>query len=173
MADWILRHLNQHGIARLESGFDAARLPLEASGIPIDLARVEHGVAAATDINEGGFHRRENVLDLTEVNVAHHRCVRLLRHVVLDEDVVFEHHDLGAARSFAHDHRALNGLTASEELRLGNRVAPTAGFAALATALLLRFQASRALDSLDFVPRLANLDDGVRWIVGVGLIRAA
>ena len=66
--------------------------------------------------------------------------------VVLDEDAVLEDGDLGAVADLAHDHDALDGLAAGEELGLGeDRRAAAALLAALAAALLLGLQPGRAL----------------------------
>ena len=123
MADRVLRDLHEHAVAGLERELDAARLVLLAvlgSGIPVDLAGVQHGVAAAADVDEGGLHARQHVLHATEVDVADERRVLVARDVVLDEHVVFEHGDLDAAVLGAHDHLAVDGLAAGEELGLGD-----------------------------------------------------
>src|SRR5699024_2100710 len=105
---------------------------------------------------------------------ADHGGLRLLGDVVLDEHVVLEHGDLGAAGPLAHHHGALDGLAAGQELRLGDRVAAAARITALAAALPLGLQAGRPLDGLDLVPRLADLDHGVRRIVRrAGVVVAA
>src|SRR5699024_9802045 len=69
----------------------------------------------------------------------------------------------------------LDGLAAGEELRLGDHVAAAARITALAAALPLGLQAGRPLDGLDLVPRLADLDHGVRRIVrrAGGVVAAA
>ncbi len=56
----------------------------------------------------------------------------------------------------AHDHHAVDGLTAGEELRLGHDGAAATGLAAVAAALLLRLEARGALDAL----RLGDELDG-------------
>src|SRR5690606_6852394 len=97
----------------------------------------------------------------------------LLGDVVLDEHVVLEHGDLGAASPLAHHHGALDGLAAGEELGLGDHGAAATGVTALAAALALGLEAGRALDGLDLVARLAHLDDGVRRIIGRGALIGA
>ena len=96
--------------------FDAARLPVEPCGVPVDLAGVEHGVAAASDVDECCLHARQHVLHLAEVDVANHGGRRLLRDVVLDEHVVFEHADLRAFAVLPDHHDAVDGLAARQEL---------------------------------------------------------
>src|SRR5699024_4980268 len=153
--DRVLGDLDEHRVAALERELDAARLALEAHGVPVDLAGVEHRVAAPADVHEGRFHRRQHVLDLPQVDVA-------------------DHGGLGAAGPLAHPHGALDGLAAGQELRLGDDVAAAARIAALAAALPLGLQAGRPLDGLDLVPRLADLDHGVRRIVRrAGVVVAA
>ena len=97
VADRVLGDLDQHGVARLQRVLDPARLALEAGGVPVDLARVQHGVAALADVDERGLHGGQHVLDPAEVHVAGHRRLRLLRDVVLHEHAVLEHADLRAA----------------------------------------------------------------------------
>src|SRR5699024_5647956 len=109
------------------------------------------------------------------VDVADHGGLRLLGDVVLDQHVVLEDGDLGAARQLAHHHGALDGLPAGEELGLGDDVAAAAVVAALATALALGLEAGRALDGLDLVAGLTGLADphhGVGRIVGARVLGA-
>src|SRR5699024_7183507 len=166
VADRVLGDLHQHRVTALERELDAPRLALQAHGVPVDLAGVEHGVAALADVHERRLHGGQHVLDLAHVDVADHRGLRLLGDVVLDEHVVLEHRDLGAAGALAHHHRALDGLAAGEELRLGDDAALAAGVAALAAALALGLEAGGALDGLDLVARFAGLDHGVRRVGG-------
>src|SRR5690606_3666866 len=170
VADRVLGDLDQHGVAALQRELDAARLALEAHRVPVDLAGVEHGVAALAGGHQGGLLGGQHLLDLADVHVADHRGLRLLGDVVLDEHVVLEHRDLGAALALAHHHRALDGLAAGEELGLGDDAAATAGVTALAAALALGLEPGRALDGLDLVARLAHLDHGVRRIVRGGAV---
>ena len=97
VADRVLRDLHEDLVARLQRELDAARLVLLAvlgGGLPVDLAGVEHGVAAATDVDERGLHARQHVLHAAEVDVADERRVLVARDVVLDEHAVLEHADL-------------------------------------------------------------------------------
>src|SRR5215472_3488173 len=88
---------------------------------------------------------------------------------MLNEDAVLEHRDLGAVTALADHYRALDGLPAREELRLGDhRRAAAAGFPALATALLLRLQPRGALDRAHIVGqvvRLTHVHDRVRRVI--------
>ncbi len=106
-------------------------------GVPVDLAGVEHRVAAPADVDERGLHAGQHVLHAAEVDVADERRVLAARDVVLDEDVVLEHGDLDAVVLGAHDHDAVDGLAAGQELGLGDDGAAAAGVAAVAAALLL------------------------------------
>ena len=92
---------------------------LEAGGVPVDLARVQHGVAALADVDERRLHAGQHVLHPAEVDVARVRRGARLGHVVLDQDVVLEHRDLGAVAALADHHHAVDGLAAGQELRLG------------------------------------------------------
>ena len=174
VADRVLRDLHEHAVARLQRELDAAGLVLLAvlgGGVPVDLARVEHGVAAAADVDEGGLHARQHVLHAAEVDVADERRVLVAGDVVLDEHAVLEHADLDAAALLAHDHRAVDRLAAGEELGLGDHRAATTGVATVAAALLLRLESRRALDLLRLgdelgLAGLAHLDDGVGGLVG-------
>ena len=153
-ADRVLGDLDEHGLAGLEDLLDLAGLALGAEGVPVDLAGIEHGVAAAADVDERRLHRGQHVLHPTEVDVADQRRGRVAVDVVLDQDVVLEHRDLGQVspeprRVFAlpDDHRPRDRLAASQELGLAQDRRPSAaGFAALAAALTLRLEPGRALD---------------------------
>ncbi|KPC71328.1 hypothetical protein ADL26_15530, partial [Thermoactinomyces vulgaris] len=70
VADRVLGDLDEHGVAGAQGLLDGAGLAGEAGGVPVHFAGVEHGVAAAADVDEGGLHAREHVLDLAEVDVA-------------------------------------------------------------------------------------------------------
>src|SRR5699024_4278198 len=162
VADRVLRHLDEDGVTGGERVLDLARLAVaDTLGLPVDLAGVEHGVAALADVDEGGLHARQDVLDPAEVDVADHRRRRLAGDVVLDEHPVLEDPDLGAVPLLAHDHDPLDALAAGEELGLGDDRAATPGLAALAATLLLRLEAGTALDRLGLVAaRLAHLRHG-------------
>ena len=160
MADRVLRHLNEDRVAGLEGGLDAAGLAFQAHGVPVHLACVQDGVAAAAHVDERSFHRGQDVLDAAQVNVANHRGLRAAGDVVLDEQAVFEDRDLIEAVLVSDDHRALDGLAARQELRLGNRVAAASFAASLAPTHLLGLQAGRALEGLDLIGGVGALLGG-------------
>ncbi len=144
----VLGDLDEHAIARLQRQFDATGLVAGLDAVPVDLARVEHGVAAATDVDERGLHAGQHVLHATEVDVADQRGVLVASDVVLHEHAVLQDADLRAAVLGAHDHLAVDGLPACEELGLGHDRTAATGVAAVTTALLLGLEARRALDRL-------------------------
>ncbi len=177
VADRVLGDLDQHGLAGLQHRLDPARAAVSAERAEVDLAGVQHGVAALADVDERGLHRRQHVLDLAQVHVADVAGGLLLVDVVLDEHAVLEHADLGAGAGLAHHHDPLDGLAAGQELGLGDdRDAAAAQLAALAAALLLGLQAGGALDGLHLVrverglggaaPRLADLHHGAHAVLG-------
>src|SRR5699024_8262104 len=101
---------------------------------------------------------REHVLHPPEVDVADHRGLALLRDVMLYEDVVLEHDDLGAAVPLADVHLAFHRFTAGEEFGLGDDSAAAAGVAPFPAALTLRLQAGGPLQRGDLVAgRLAGV----------------
>ena len=170
--DWVLGDLHEHLVARLQRELDAARLALALGRIlrgrfPVDLARVQHGVAPTSDVDEGSLHARKHVLHLAEVDVADEARLLRLSDIVLDEHAVLENGDLNAACFRSNDHRAVDALTSGEKLRLGDDGATTTGVAPIATALLLCLETGRAAHSLRLVARLGlsarctHLDDGV------------
>ena len=156
----ILRHLNEDGVTGLESGLDTTRLALHTDGVPVDLAGVQDGVAATTHVDERRFHRRKDVLDAAQVDVADHRGLRAARDVVLDKQAVFENGDLVKAVLVADDHRALDGLAACQELRLGDRVAATSLTPSFAATHLLCLEARGALQGLHLVGGISPLIRG-------------
>ena len=145
MADRVLGDLDHDRLAGLERLLDAVGAPLDAAGVVVDLAGVEHRVAALADVDERRLHRRQDVLDLAEVDVAGVRGGAGLGHVVLDQDVVLEHRDLRAVAGLAHDHHPVDGLAAGQELGLGeDRRAALALLATVAAALALGLEPGRA-----------------------------
>ena len=156
--DRVLRDLHEHAVAAGQGLLDAPRLAAETGGVPVDLARVEHRVAAAADVDERGLHAGQHVLHAAEVDVADHATCRSRRgppgDEVLDEDVVLEHRDLDAVAALPDDHRAVDGLAAGQELGLGqDRHPAAAGVATVAAALALGLQPGGAADALHAVAR--------------------
>ena len=147
-ADRVLGDLDQDRLARLEHLLDLAVLALGAEGVPVDLAGVEHGVAAAADVDERRLHRRQHVLHPAEVDVADQRRGGVAVDVVLDQDVVLEHRDLGKIVALPDDHLAGHRLAPGQELGLAQdrRPAP-AGLAALAAPLPLGLHPGRPVDA--------------------------
>ena len=133
----VLGDLHQNGVARLQGRLDPARLAIEPGGVPVDLAGVEHGVAALADVDEGGLHAGQHVLHPAEIDVADHRGVGLVGHVVLNENAVLKDRDLSAPGALAHDHGALNALAAGQELGLGDGGLAAARVTPVPSALLL------------------------------------
>src|SRR5712691_3519202 len=169
VADRVLGDLHDHRLARLERRLDPLRLALEPADVEVHLAGVEHRIAALADVDEGGLHRRQHVLDLAQVDVADVGLVAGPVHVVLDQHAVLEHRDLGAVLALADHHGPLDRLTAGEELRLGDdRRAAATGLPALAAPLLLGLEPGRPLDRPHVVVavRLADVHDRVRRVVG-------
>ena len=136
---------------------------------PVDLTGVQHGVAAAADVDERGLHGGQDVLHPAEVDVADERGLRLAGDVVLDEHLVLEDTDLGELLALADHHDPVDGLAAGQELGLADdRRATSAGLATLAAALLLGLQAGRARQRGDLVlggATAADPGDGVRLVV--------
>ena len=121
---------------------------LEARGVPVDLAGVEHGVAALADVDERRLHRRA-----ARSGPGRGRCCRPWRRWSPGRCSARRGrrprgHPSGCGRRrVAHDHDPVDGLAAGEELGLGDDRAAASGLAALATALLLGLEAGRALDA--------------------------
>ena len=160
MPDGVLGHLDEDRLTRLQGVLDPlGGTGLHARCVPVDLTGIQDGVAATPDIDEGGLHGGQDILDLAEVDVPRHRRVGLAGDVVLDEDVVLEDADLGAAFLGPHDHDPLDALAAGEELSLGDDLTATPSLAALATTLLLGLQTGRTPDTDDLVAGGADLAD--------------
>src|SRR5690606_29467039 len=168
--DRILGDLYEYTVAGLERQLDAAGLVAGLDAVPVDLAGVQHGVAAAPDVDEGGLHAGEHVLHTAEGHVPDQGRVLVAGDVVLDEDVVLDNADLRAAVLGAHDHHAVDGLATGEELGLGHDRAAPAGVASVATPLLLRLEAGGALDRLrlgDVLDRALTLTRLVASVIAV------
>src|SRR3954471_16973493 len=171
----VLGDLHQDRLARLQRRLDAARLALQPGQVPVDLAGVQHRVAALADVDERRLHGGQDVLHLAEVDVADVGLVAGAVDVVLDQHVVLEDADLGPLALRADHHHAIDGLAPGQELGLGNDRRPAAALlASLAAALLLGLQARGALDRLNLVldgARLAYVHDRVGRVVA-GLVLA-
>ena len=158
--DGVFGHLDQDALAGAQRVLDLpGPVVVQASGIPVDLTGIQHGVAALADVDECGLHARQHVLDPAEVDVAGHRGVGLARDVVLNQDPVLEHADLGAVLLVAHDHDALDALATCQKLCLGDDRATTPSLTALTATLLLGLEPGGALDRGDLAPRCARLAD--------------
>src|SRR5262249_34342810 len=152
---------------------------LDAVAVPVDLARVEHRVAAPADVDEGSLHRRQDVLHPAEVDVADQGVGGLPVHVVLDQDAVLQDGDLGKVLALPDDHLAVDGFASGQELGLADdRCAAAPGFASLAAALALGLHPGRSVDAGDLVgclPRFTYPDHGVGRVVrrAAGVLSAA
>ena len=71
--DRVLADLDDDVVAGLEGLLDLALRAAEAGGLPVDLAGVQHAVAATADVDERRLHRRQHVLHDAEVDVADQR----------------------------------------------------------------------------------------------------
>jgi hypothetical protein len=176
----VLGDLDQDGLTGLEHLLDLAVLALGAEGVPVDLAGVEHGVAAAADVDEGRLHRGQHVLHPAEVDVADQRGRGVPVDVVLDQDVVLEHRDLRQVVALPDDHLAGDRLAAGQELRLAqDRGSPPAGLPTLAPALSLGLHPGGSVDPGDLgaglgPARLADPHHDLARVVGgrCGLLTA-
>ena len=150
--DRVLGDLHEDRVAGVERALDGAGLAFETGGVPVDLAGVQHAVAALADVDERRLHARQHVLHPAEIDVADVGGRARPGHVVLDQDVVLEHRDLGAIAALAHGHDPVDRLAAGQELGLGqDRRALAAGFAAVAAALPLGLEPGRPLDAANAV----------------------
>ena len=80
VADRILGDLHEHLVAGLQRELDAARLALSLAGvlcgsIPVDLTGVQHGIAAAPDVDEGRLHAGQHVLHAAQVDIPDERRI--------------------------------------------------------------------------------------------------
>ena len=106
VADRVFGDLHQHRVTGLECRFNSTRATFQAHGIPVDLTGIQDGISASANIDERSFHRRQHVLDATQVDVADHCLVGASSHVMLDQQVIFDHCDLIKAVMLANDHLA-------------------------------------------------------------------
>ena len=172
----VLGDLHQNRIAGLQGVLNLAGRTVQTGNIPVDLARVQHSVAAAANVNERGFHRRQNVLNLTQVHVANQGILLGLRHEVLSQHAVLKHTNLDAAVLLTNQHLTVHGLAASQELSLGHDMAAATQGTGLAAAHTLRLQAGRTAHTGHGVgcvrvsqARRTHLGDGFNVIINAAL----
>ena len=151
---------------------DALILALLAILGPINLSGVEHSVATTTNVNEGGLHRRQDVLHFAQVDIADRGGGRSAINVMLNEHPIFQHRQLRVVIRLTHNHLAVDRLATGQELRVGDDgTAATSGGTSFPTTLLLSLDTGRTLDASDLIshrltrPRLAHLDDDVAGII--------
>ena len=73
--DRVLRDLDEHGLAVLEQPLDPGCSALDVVRVEGDVAAVQHAVLRRADVDEGGLHAGQHVLDPAEVDVAVDRLV--------------------------------------------------------------------------------------------------
>ena len=176
MTNRVLGDLHQNRIAGLQGVLNLAGCAVQTGDIPVDLARVQHSVAAASNVNERSFHGRQNVLNLTQVHVADQGILLGLRHEVLSQHAVLKHTNLDAAVLLTNQHLTIHRLAASQELSLSHDVAAAAQGAGLTAAHTLRFQAGRTAHTGHSVgcvrvsqTRRTHLGDGLNLIINAAL----
>ena len=172
----VLGDLHQNRIAGLQGVLNLAGRTVQTGDIPVDLARVQHSVAAASNVNERSFHGRQNVLNLTQVHVANQGILLGLGHEVLSQHAVLKHTNLDAAVLLTNQHLTVHRLAASQELSLSHDVAAAAQGAGLAAAHTLRLQAGRTAHTGHSVgcvrvsqARRTHLGDGLNLIIDAAL----
>ena len=172
----VLGDLHQNRIAGLQGVLNLAGRTVQTGHIPVDLARVQHSVAAASNVNERSFHGRQNVLNLTQVHVANQGILLGLGHEVLSQHAVLKHTNLDAAVLLTNQHLTVHRLAASQELSLSHDVAATTQGAGLAAAHALRLQAGRTTHTGHSVGRVrvsqarcTHLGDGLNVIINAAL----
>ena len=151
MADRVLSDLHEHRVAGLERQLDAARLAFETSGIPVDLAGVEHAVAGLADIHECGLHAGQHVLHAAKIDVADGLYFLNVGDVMLDQNIVFHHGNLGVMFLLTHHHQAVHVLAACEEVLLHELALAAALTTVVTAALLLGLETSGAFHISDLV----------------------
>ena len=172
----VLSDLHQNRIAGLQGVLNLAGCTVQTGDIPVDLARVQHSVATASNVNERSFHGRQNVLNLTQVHVANQGILLGLRHEVLSQHAVLKHTNLDAAVLLTNQHLTVHRLAASQELSLSHDVAAATQGAGLAAAHTLRLQAGRTAHTGHSVgcvrvsqARCTHLGDGLNVIINAAL----
>ena len=172
----VLGDLHQNRIAGLQGVLNLAGRTVQTGDIPVDLARVQHSVAAASNVNERSFHGRQNVLNLTQVHVTNQGILLGLGYEVLSQHAVLKHTNLDAAVLLTNQHLTVHGLAASQELSLGHDVAAATQGTGLAAAHTLRLQAGRTAHTGHSVgcvrvsqARCTHLGDGLNLIINAAL----
>ena len=151
VADRVLSDLHEHRVAGLERQLDAARLAFETSGIPVDLAGVEHAVAGLADVHKCGLHAGQHVLHAAKVDVADGLYFLNVGDVMLDQNIVFHHGNLGVMFLLTHHHQAVHVLAACEEVLFHELALAAALTAVVTAALLLGLETSGAFHISDLV----------------------
>ena len=176
MTNRVLGDLHQNRIAGLQGVLNLAGRTIQAGHIPVDLARVQHSVAAASNVNERSFHGRQNVLNLTQVHVTNQGILLSLGHEVLSQHAVLKHTNLDAAVLLTNQHLTVHRLAASQELSLSHDVAAATQGTGLAAAHALRLQAGRTTHTGHSVGRVrisqarrTHLGDGLNIIINAAL----
>ena len=176
MTNRVLGDLHQNRIAGLQGVLNLAGCAVQTGDIPVDLARVQHSVAAASNVNERSFHGRQNVLNLTQVHVADQGILLGLGHEVLSQHAILKHTNLDAAVLLTNQHLTVHGLAASQELSLSHDVAAATQGAGLAAAHTLRLQAGRTAHTGHSVgcvrvsqARRTHLGDGLNVVIDAAL----
>ncbi len=109
-SDGVLRDLADHELAGTEHLFDSSRLvrppSFDVFDVVAHVTSIEHGVLRDADVDEGGLHAGQHVLDPTQVEVAVDLggLVGLFDHVVLDQGAALEHGDVGGLALDVHAH---------------------------------------------------------------------
>ena len=172
----VLGDLHQNRIAGLQGVLNLAGRTVQTGDIPVDLARVQHSVAAASNVNERSFHGRQNVLNLTQVHVTNQGILLGLGYEVLSQHAVLKHTNLDAAVLLTNQHLTVHRLAASQELSLSHDVAAAAQGAGLAAAHTLRLQAGRTAHTGHSVgcvrvsqSRRTHLGDGLNVVINAAL----
>ena len=158
--DGVLGDLDQNSVPAGERVLDPAGPPLQSRGVPVDLAGVEHGVAPLAKVHEGGLHGGQDVLDPTDVDVADHGGLGVPGDVVLHEEPILQDGDLVEAIGLAHDHLAVHGLAAGQELGLGDDGPTTSGRPPLPAALTLGLQPGGSLEGGHLITRVTTVRAG-------------
>ena len=113
VADRILCDLDQDRVTGFQGRFDAARLSFKSNRIPIHFAGIKDSIAPLADINEGSFHRGQNILNAPHIDIADRCLLSTARNIVLDQKIVFDNCDLIQTVLAANHHLTVHRLTSS------------------------------------------------------------